>query len=170
MVQVLSATQTGSECLKRSYRSDTSTKREEVRILSYQVCLRRSSFFPSKSFSIVSTRFGQLSSGDYAEVDRILRETIKDPIGPEFMAPPLGQTGCCVDLGITSRPAKRGKQFTAIELLRSGTTDYILKNRFAAVASSVRRELQEVPERTEPMRAEDTIRVEADQYKCCRRS
>jgi hypothetical protein len=23
-----------------------------------------------------------------AEIDRILRETIKDPVGPEFMAPP----------------------------------------------------------------------------------
>ncbi len=30
----------------------------------------------------------KLSSDDYAEVDRILRETITDPIGPEFMAPP----------------------------------------------------------------------------------
>src|SRR3984893_13857816 len=30
----------------------------------------------------------KLSSDDYAEVDRILRETIKDPVGPEFMAPP----------------------------------------------------------------------------------
>jgi aryl-alcohol dehydrogenase-like predicted oxidoreductase len=30
----------------------------------------------------------KLSSADYAEVDRILRETIKNPVGPEFMAPP----------------------------------------------------------------------------------
>jgi aryl-alcohol dehydrogenase-like predicted oxidoreductase len=30
----------------------------------------------------------KLSNDDYAEVDRILRETIKDPVGPEFMAPP----------------------------------------------------------------------------------
>src|SRR5580700_847062 len=30
----------------------------------------------------------KLSSGDYAEVDRILRETIENPVGPEFMAPP----------------------------------------------------------------------------------
>jgi aryl-alcohol dehydrogenase-like predicted oxidoreductase len=30
----------------------------------------------------------KLSSNDYAEVDRILRETIKNPVGPEFMAPP----------------------------------------------------------------------------------
>lgn len=29
-----------------------------------------------------------LSSDDDAEVNRILRETIKDPVGPEFMAPP----------------------------------------------------------------------------------
>jgi len=30
----------------------------------------------------------ELSSDDYAEVDRILRETINNPVGPEFMAPP----------------------------------------------------------------------------------
>ena len=30
----------------------------------------------------------KLASDDYAEVDRILRETIKNPVGPEFMAPP----------------------------------------------------------------------------------
>jgi len=30
----------------------------------------------------------ELSSKDYAEVDRILSETIKNPVGPEFMAPP----------------------------------------------------------------------------------
>ena len=39
----------------------------------------------------VEQAFGwKLSSDDYAEVDRILRETIKDTVGPEFMArPPL---------------------------------------------------------------------------------
>src|SRR5271166_1765809 len=37
----------------------------------------------------VEQAFGwRLSSSDYAEVDRILRETIKNPVGPEFMAPP----------------------------------------------------------------------------------
>src|ERR1700730_3577293 len=37
----------------------------------------------------VEQAFGwKLSSDDYAEVDRVLRETIKDPVGPEFMAPP----------------------------------------------------------------------------------
>ena len=37
----------------------------------------------------VEQAFGwELSSDDYAEVDRILCETIKDPVGPEFMAPP----------------------------------------------------------------------------------
>jgi aryl-alcohol dehydrogenase-like predicted oxidoreductase len=37
----------------------------------------------------VEQAFGwKLSSADYAEVDRILRETIKSPVGPEFMAPP----------------------------------------------------------------------------------
>ena len=37
----------------------------------------------------VERAFGwNLSSDGYAEVNRILRETIKDPVGPEFMAPP----------------------------------------------------------------------------------
>jgi aryl-alcohol dehydrogenase-like predicted oxidoreductase len=36
----------------------------------------------------VEQAFGwKLSSVDYAEVDRILRETIRNPVGPEFMAP-----------------------------------------------------------------------------------
>jgi aryl-alcohol dehydrogenase-like predicted oxidoreductase len=37
----------------------------------------------------VEEAFGwKLSDDGYAEVDRILRETIKSPVGPEFMAPP----------------------------------------------------------------------------------
>jgi aryl-alcohol dehydrogenase-like predicted oxidoreductase len=37
----------------------------------------------------VEQAFGwKLSGDDYAEVDRVLRETIKNPVGPEFMAPP----------------------------------------------------------------------------------
>lgn len=36
----------------------------------------------------VEEAFGwKLSGDDYAEVDRILRETIRNPVGPEFMAP-----------------------------------------------------------------------------------
>jgi aryl-alcohol dehydrogenase-like predicted oxidoreductase len=31
-----------------------------------------------------------LDASAKAEIDRILRETITDPVGPEFMAPPLG--------------------------------------------------------------------------------
>ena len=42
----------------------------------------------------VEQAFGwKLSSADYAEVDRILRETIKNPVGPEFMAPPAARAG-----------------------------------------------------------------------------
>jgi aryl-alcohol dehydrogenase-like predicted oxidoreductase len=38
----------------------------------------------------VNEAFGwKLSSNDYAEVEKILRETIKNPVGPEFMAPPV---------------------------------------------------------------------------------
>ena len=37
----------------------------------------------------VSEAFGwKLDSEDYKQVDKILAETIKDPVGPEFMAPP----------------------------------------------------------------------------------
>jgi aryl-alcohol dehydrogenase-like predicted oxidoreductase len=43
----------------------------------------------ARQLDAVEEAFGwKLSSDDYAEVDRILRETIKNPIGPEFMAPP----------------------------------------------------------------------------------
>ena len=30
----------------------------------------------------------KIDDSTMAEIDRILRETIKDPVGPEFMAPP----------------------------------------------------------------------------------
>ena len=44
----------------------------------------------SSQLDAVEQAFGwKLSSADYAEVDRILRETIENPVGPEFMAPPL---------------------------------------------------------------------------------
>lgn len=37
----------------------------------------------------VEEAFGwKLSGDDYAEVDKILRQTIKNPVGPDFMAPP----------------------------------------------------------------------------------
>jgi aryl-alcohol dehydrogenase-like predicted oxidoreductase len=40
----------------------------------------------------VEEAFGwRLSTQDYAEVDKILRETVKNPVGPEFMAPPTRQ-------------------------------------------------------------------------------
>jgi aryl-alcohol dehydrogenase-like predicted oxidoreductase len=43
----------------------------------------------AKQLQGVEEAFGwKLSSNDYAEVDRILRQTIKNPVGPEFMAPP----------------------------------------------------------------------------------
>jgi aryl-alcohol dehydrogenase-like predicted oxidoreductase len=39
----------------------------------------------------VEEAFGwKLSPEDYATVDDILRKTIQDPVGPEFMAPPVG--------------------------------------------------------------------------------
>ncbi|MEY2608042.1 MAG: hypothetical protein QOH31_5896 [Verrucomicrobiota bacterium] len=43
----------------------------------------------AKQLEGVHEAFGwKLTAEDYAEVDRILLETITDPVGPEFMAPP----------------------------------------------------------------------------------
>jgi aryl-alcohol dehydrogenase-like predicted oxidoreductase len=43
----------------------------------------------SRQLEGVEEAFGwRLSSSDYVEVDRVLRETIKNPVGPEFMASP----------------------------------------------------------------------------------
>ncbi len=40
----------------------------------------------------VEEAFGwKLSAKDYAAVDRILQECVPDPVGPEFMAPPIGK-------------------------------------------------------------------------------
>ena len=37
----------------------------------------------------VEEAFGwKISADDYAAVEEILRKTIQDPVGPEFMAPP----------------------------------------------------------------------------------
>lgn len=33
-----------------------------------------------------------LSKEDFAEIDEIINETVKDPVGPQFMAPPVRQT------------------------------------------------------------------------------
>jgi aryl-alcohol dehydrogenase-like predicted oxidoreductase len=37
-----------------------------------------------------------LKKGDYAAIDAILRENIRNPVGPEFMAPPARQILCPV--------------------------------------------------------------------------
>jgi aryl-alcohol dehydrogenase-like predicted oxidoreductase len=43
----------------------------------------------AKQLEGVQEAFGwKLTAEDYAQVDRILQETITDPVGPEFMAPP----------------------------------------------------------------------------------
>jgi aryl-alcohol dehydrogenase-like predicted oxidoreductase len=43
----------------------------------------------SEQLSPISDVFGwQIDSASMAEIDRILNNTIKDPVGPEFMAPP----------------------------------------------------------------------------------
>lgn len=46
---------------------------------------------------------------------------------------------------------------TAIELLKQGATDYVLKNRLARLAPAVSRALQEVAERTERKHAEEAL-------------
>ena len=46
----------------------------------------------AKQLAGVEEAYGwSLGAEDYAEVDRILEETITDPVGPEFMAPPSRQ-------------------------------------------------------------------------------
>ena len=43
----------------------------------------------SSQLDAISEAFGwKLDSEDYKQVDKILAATIKDPVGPEFMAPP----------------------------------------------------------------------------------
>src|SRR2546421_9843740 len=45
-----------------------------------------------------------------------------------------------------------------IEMLKSGATDYVLKNRLTRLASSVQRALREAKERVERRRAEESLR------------
>ena len=43
----------------------------------------------SEQLAPVSDVFGwRIDNESMAEIDRILADTIKDPVGPEFMAPP----------------------------------------------------------------------------------
>jgi len=43
----------------------------------------------AKQLQGVEEAYGwKLTAEDYIEIDRILEETITDPVGPEFMAPP----------------------------------------------------------------------------------
>jgi PAS domain S-box-containing protein len=53
----------------------------------------------------------------------------------------------------------------AIELLRKGATDYVLKNRLSRLAPAVSRALQEVKERAERQRAEQALRESENYYR-----
>ncbi len=46
---------------------------------------------PSQLETVDRVAGWSLKEDDFAEIDRILTETIKDPVGPEFMAPPSRQ-------------------------------------------------------------------------------
>jgi hypothetical protein len=50
-----------------------------------------------------------LDAAAKAEIDLILRETITDPVGPEFMAPPVRSvaTLCRSSVGWSCRPVPR---------------------------------------------------------------
>ena len=41
-----------------------------------------------------------LTKGDFAAIDAILRESIRNPVGPEFMAPPAGKTAGPVTVSV----------------------------------------------------------------------
>jgi hypothetical protein len=44
------------------------------------------------SIRTISMRYGWVDAAAMAEIDRILAATVKDPGGPEFMAPPAQVT------------------------------------------------------------------------------
>jgi diguanylate cyclase (GGDEF)-like protein/PAS domain S-box-containing protein len=52
----------------------------------------------------------------------------------------------------------------AIEFLKGGVTDYVLKNRLARLAPAVRRACEEVAERAEHRRAEEALRESEERY------
>ena len=54
---------------------------------------------------------------------------------------------------------------TAIELLKQGATDYVLKDRLSRLAPAVSRALQELEARTERKRAEDSLKESEVRYR-----
>lgn len=54
---------------------------------------------------------------------------------------------------------------TAVEALKSGATDYIIKDRLSRLASAVRRALKEAEERIEHKRAEEALRLSEERYR-----
>ncbi len=54
---------------------------------------------------------------------------------------------------------------TAVEAMRSGARDYLLKDRLARLVPAVERELQESRERQEHRRAEEALRVAEGRYR-----
>jgi two-component system sensor kinase len=53
----------------------------------------------------------------------------------------------------------------AIELLKKGATDYILKNRLSRLVPSVNRALQEIEVRAERKKAEDALKESENRYR-----
>ncbi|MEN6623473.1 MAG: PAS domain S-box protein [Smithella sp.] len=53
----------------------------------------------------------------------------------------------------------------AIELMKQGATDYVLKNRLSRLPISVKRALQEINERSERRKAEDALKESEERYR-----
>lgn len=53
----------------------------------------------------------------------------------------------------------------AIELMKQGATDYVLKNRLSRLPISVKRALQEIKERSERRKAEDALKESEERYR-----
>jgi PAS domain S-box-containing protein len=107
----------------------------------------------------VQTRADFLTALENADVDLILAD---------YKLPSFDGLSA-LDLTLSARPdlpfifvsGTLGEE-TAIEALKIGATDYVLKTRLSRLVPSVQRALREARERAEHKRAEETLREQAD--------
>ena len=114
------------------------------------------------SAMLVDSREGFIKGLEEFSPDMILSDN-KLPSFDGISALDISQKKC-PDIPFIFVTGTMGEEW-AVETLKRGACDYVLKDRIYRLASVVKRALQEVKERNEHKRAEETIKEHAEQYR-----